>query len=251
MPRTRDSRSSVEKSFAFLAALLGDGPDGSVAAVSERLGIPRSTAYRMVAAMAAAGLVAPVGKGTYGAGLALMDMAARGSRRKVLLYAARRGLTRLARDLGCVAHMGILENDMVTYLYKAQGGRVDVMTRPGMQLEAYCSAIGKMLLASGADDERERYLAAGPFIALTARTLVDPDALRAELVAVRDRDYAIDAEEVADGLVCMAVPVRSAQGKVEAAISVSNTTANGVRYPAAPVLDALRAAAGAITARLG
>ena len=73
----------------------------------------------------------------------------------------------LAKRTGLTVHLGVFEGDMVTYLVKA-AGVTDVLTQEGMQLEAYCSGIGKVLLAFLPLDEREQYLAGGPFVRLTA-----------------------------------------------------------------------------------
>src|SRR5690606_3592173 len=104
-------------------------------------------------------------------------------------------------------HLAVFEADMVTYLAKEDGGRNSVLTIEGTQLEAYCSGLGKVLLAYLPEPERERYLADGPFVRLTPNTIIEPDELRRELAHIRTRGYAIDDGEVQPNLRCVAVPL--------------------------------------------
>jgi DNA-binding IclR family transcriptional regulator len=119
------------------------------------------------------------------------------------------------------AHLGVLDGDMVTYLIKESASQVDLFTRENMQLEAYCSAIGKILLAHLTAPALAAYLAAGPFVRLTPNTVIDPAEIQGHLEMVRQTDIAIDNQEVAEDLVCLAVPTRSSTGQVIAAISCS------------------------------
>jgi DNA-binding IclR family transcriptional regulator len=164
-----------------------------------------------------------------------------------LIAAARLKLRRMARQLGATAHMGILEDAMVTYLVKEHGGGPELLTRENNQLEAYCSGLGKVLLAHLSQDDRENYLASGPFVALTSKTITDPAALRAELLNIRRQDYARDNAEVDDRLFCLAVPVRDLAGEVRCAISIS-------QHSQAPVpsswLQPMRQCAGQIGVKL-
>lgn len=233
-------RSLPDKSVALLGLILSDDGRTPLRALAARLGLPLSTTYRLLAAYRRAGFVGAVGRGRYAAGLELVDLASRADRHAILAGAARPSLRKLARQLRRTVHLGILENDMVTYLVKEHGGGPRLFSRAGMQLEAYCSGIGKMLLASLPETEREQYLAAGPFIALTRRTMTDPDILREALATVRRQGYAIDNEEVAEGLRCLAAPVRSRSGAVVAAVSVSRAVTPGERAAEAETLAALR-----------
>jgi IclR family acetate operon transcriptional repressor len=103
-----------------------------------------------------------------------------------------------------------------------------------------------VLLANLPDAERDIYLAGGPFVPLTDRTIVDPGLLRAELEKVRVQGFAIDEEEIVPGLCCMAVPLRHGDGRVLAAISVSQAMSSRHRVPDALLLELLTEVAQAI-----
>ena len=78
---------------------------------------------------------------------------------------------------------------MVTYLANASYGRNDFRINEGLQLEAYCSGVGKVLLAHLPDAARENYLSQGEFIALTPNTIVDREAFARELDLIRQRGW--------------------------------------------------------------
>lgn len=169
--------------------------------------------------------------------------------RQIMTNAAAPILDRLAVHTGCVVQLGIFENDMVTYLVKTGQSAGDLFTKVGMQLEAYCSGIGKVLLAHLPVQAQAEYLAGGPFIALTDQTITDPLLLKDELDHVATQSFAVDDEEVVTGLQCVAVPVRNMQGEVIAAISASRATQIDNRRWQAQLLPFLRAAASEIGQR--
>lgn len=216
-------------------------------AIASSIGIPLSTAYRLVGRFEARGLVARVDRGRYRLGLSAAVLAQRLDPTALLAEIARPPIRKLARATARTGHLGVFEADMVTYLIK-EGGRHNLLTREMMQLEAYCSAIGKVLLAYQDDEARERYLAAGPFVALTERTITDPSRLRDHLVEVRDQGHAIDDGEVADGLFCVAIPIRRRDGTVIAALS-SSASDDRAEGRVEDLLTALRLCAAEIERR--
>lgn len=136
-------------------------------------------------------------------------------------FALAANLAQLAISLDCLAHLGVFEQDMVTCLLKEGARKGMLFTRKNMQLEAYCSGIGKVLLAALDEDALEAYLANGPFVPLPANTIVEPEALRAEVVKVRDQDFAIDKREISEDLFCLTLPLTDSTRHVFAAITMS------------------------------
>jgi DNA-binding IclR family transcriptional regulator len=141
----------------------------------------------------------------------------------------------LAEELQQTVHVAISHGDMVRYVAKGESPRsLKIASRVGSDLEAYCTGVGKILLAALAPKQLKHYLHVGSMVKLTANTITDPRRLKAELATIRQRGYAIDNEEFEEGLGCIAVPVYS-DGDVVAAISVSGPasrlkTANLERY---------------------
>lgn len=212
---------ALGRTLLLLEAILADRTNTSVAAIAARIGLPRATAHRQVTTLLKEGLLRRLDTGQIVAGPRLFALVQAVNHQQILVAVAAPVLHRVAQQLHCVAQLGTLENDMVTYHLKTGKRAGDLFTRVGQQLEAYCTGVGKVLLAHLTEPAREHYLAAGPFPALTKKTITDPASLRAELTRVRALGYACDNEEIVDGLVCYAVPLRQSDGEVVAAISVS------------------------------
>jgi DNA-binding IclR family transcriptional regulator len=227
----------------LLKAILDDAGATSLANIACRLGLPPATAYRLAASLVRSGFVLPVGRGRYLPGSALSDRAQGLSLRPALIALGRPTVTALSKATRSVAHLGILEGGMVTYLAKVGPRKAAIFTREGKQLEAYCSGIGKVLLAALPSAELDDYLASGPFVALTRNTIIDPMALRKELTRVQKLGFARDDEEVAAGLHCLAVGVVAPDERTIAALSLSNSDSNFGKYGSARALNALFAAA--------
>lgn len=173
---------------------------------------------------------------------------ARSNPQDTLEAISRPALRSLALECGATTHLGIWDGEMVTYLVKQAGRGATLFTSEGGQLEAYCSAIGKVLLAHLEPAARDAYLSAGPFIPLTERTKIDPAHIQAELEEVARLGFALDQQEIAQELFCIALPVRDSGGTVLAAVSLSVTGAvpKWVEPPAA-----LRRCVATIEQRLG
>ncbi len=222
-----DGTAALAKGIGLLRAIVSDGGVTGVGDLGAGLGLSRSTVHRLLAELQRQGLVMRTRRGRYRPGLGLMAMASGLTMDDQLAEAARQPLQDLVRLTGLTAHFGVLQGDMVTYLVKAPASQCAlIFTRERTQLEAYCSGIGKMLLACLPREGREAYLAGGSFVALTPHTLINPQDLRTKLEAARLNDFATDEQEIVEGLRCIAVPVRGVDGTVMAAISVSMTRAD-------------------------
>lgn len=242
-----EGAAALERALGLFAAILRDDGHRPLSAQATDLALPISTAHRFAAVLARHGLIVRVARGHYAASHSLARSGGIAREQAILARVARKPMRELARRLKANVHLGVLEGDMVTYLVKAAAGP-PLFTREGMQLEAYCSGVGKVLLAHLPAAALDTYLANGPFVPLTAATIIDPAAIRAHLDTVRDQDYASDDREIDDRLSCIAVPVRAADGTVVASLSGS---ASPPRPVDAERLAALRDCARAIEMRLG
>lgn len=235
---------ALGRSLVLLEAVLADRGGSSLAAIAASIAMPRATAHRQAMTLMKQGYLRRLPGGQLVAGPRLVALAGMIDATQIIVAVAAPVLHRLAVRLGCVVQLGTLDNDMVTYRIKAGQGAGALFTRVGLQLEAYCTAIGKVLLASLPDAELRSYLANGPFPALTPNTITDASALRAVLQQVRANGFARDDEEITPGLVCLAVPLASAGG-IPAALSASRATGSG-RWSDAGIVAQLRAAAAEI-----
>lgn len=212
---------ATQRALVMLERVVADGGESSVSALARAADLPVATAHRQVATLVAEGYLVAIGGGRHIAGPRLRALAAQIDDKQLLAQLAAPYVRRLADETGLIAQLGTLENEMVTYRIKTGAGASTFFTRIDMQLEAYCSGIGKALLASLPEEEKTAYLAGGPFVALTPNTITEPEALTRELAAVLEQGYAADNGEIDVDLYCLAVPIREADGRVPAAISLS------------------------------
>jgi IclR family transcriptional regulator, acetate operon repressor len=241
---------SLEKALDLLGRIVEAGEIHSISQLARQIKMPHSTAYRIAATLERSGLVTRMRRGYYLPGPSLRRLVRRDSMPLLLKAVGRPIIEKLAADTGCTAHMGMFENGMVTYLLKSACAAQAVFTREGTQLEAYCTGIGKVLLAALPVSVREEYLQNGPFIQLTANTLTDPQKLRSELIIVADRGYAEDSAEMDSDLLCLAVPVRLGEGEVIAALSIATRSREAGSHALLPHMHALRSAANSLSTRL-
>lgn len=241
---------ALSRSLALLEAVLANREGRSIPAIASDLGFPRATAHRQVATLVTEGFLMRMSGGRLGPGPRLLALLRLVDETQLVVAAAAPVLHGLAGKLRCLVQLGTLDNDMVTYRIKTGRGAGDFFTKIGMQLEAYCTGIGKVLLAHLPEAQREAYLATGPFPALTPHTITNPARLRQELAGIATQRFARDAEEIAEGLVCLAVPIFGHDGNVVAAISASRAVAAVARQSEDAVLEALWHAAEQINAQV-
>jgi len=94
--------------------------------------------------------------------------------------------------------------------------------------DGHARATGKVLLAHALPEARQAYFAAHPIRGLTDATIVDPAALDLELARIRERGYAYDEQEFAEGVSCVAAPLLGREGII-AAFGISVPTERFVR----------------------
>ena len=248
-----DGAAVLRKAFALFERMLADRGNTALSVIARDMALPSSTVYRLVAALERGGLVCRVGRGRYDVGMGVIESLAGISAYDLLAKVARPVLNRLARRTGATVHLGVWEGDMVTYLVKTTGraaGTTPMFTREHTQLEAYCTGIGKMLLACLPDSAQQAYLAAGPFVALTSRTITDPAEFLAAFKVIRKRGFSIDDGETADDLYCIAVPLRYGR-QAMAAVSLAFPRASARSQPLKTRLLQLNVCVAEIRRKLG
>lgn len=235
------------RALALLEAVTLDGGNATAADIIARLGLAPATGRRLLALLVDRELVMRVARGCYAGGDRLRQLAARVSPHARLIEVARPLLRRLAQSEHATGYLGVFEGEMVTYLVKE--GVQRGFTREQMQLEAYCTGIGKVLLAQLSEDRIEAYLSA-PLVPLTDRTITTAAGLRAELAQTRARGFAVDDREMADDLACVAVPLPQLRGSAYA-ISLSGLPVQFDLEKAPQIAAQLRQCADQISLRLG
>lgn len=148
-------------------------------------------------------------------------------------------------------NLAVQDEREAIYVHRIERPTIRPIGRPDGRVPLYCSGVGKALLAGKDDSELETLLPADDARRLTKKTLVTRSALREEIALTRSRGFAVDDEEHAVGLRCVAATVFNEFREPMAAISISGP-ATRISPSHVPRLgELLRQAAAGITAKLG
>ena len=213
---------ALDRAFAVLD-LLGesDTPLG-LAQVASSLQLHKSTAHRFLMVLERHHMVERTGTGKFRLGLRLFDFGNRAIEQYDLRDRAQPHLRRLVAETEETAHLCILEQARVIYIDKIEPARsVRMITRIGSSNPVHCTSVGKAILAFLPEDRIEDVIRRTRFERFTHRTIATPEALRAEIEKTKRRGYAVDDEELEEGLRCIAVPLLDGQRQPVAAVSVS------------------------------
>jgi DNA-binding IclR family transcriptional regulator len=206
---------------AILASFDGCDRALGLSEISHRVGLPKSTVHRLASQLCAVGWLER-NSGGYRVGLKLLELGSVALQRTGLREAAYKHLHSLAVRTGLVVHLGILDHGEVVYLDRVMTTRVSLPTRVGGREPAYCTALGKVMLAFE-DPASQMSALASPW-RRTEFTIVQPRAIQAALDSARQTGIAYDREEAYRGLGCVASPIRSGD-RVIGAVSVTGPIA--------------------------
>jgi DNA-binding IclR family transcriptional regulator len=217
-PDRRDGVQVISRA-ALLLRELSLAPEGlTPISLADRVGLPRSTCYRIVGALCQEGLMrlAPSGKLHIGAGLISIAATAR----RELRHEAAPYLKKLSLELHETVELVVLDGDeaLFTDQYVPQRS-LRVVAEVGDRFPLYCTACGKALLAELTQEEAER-LVPQPIVPLTSHTIVDRGALLHEIEAARTTRVAFDHQEHTLGVSAVGAALRDSGGSM-AAITVA------------------------------
>lgn len=203
---------------------LGTARDGaSVSEIARKVGLHVSTVHRLLGALKMRGYAEQdLASRFYRVGPKLFEAGSRYLAALDLPGAARPHLERLRDRVNETVHLAIYTQGEVVELAKVSGGRAtSVAARPGARYPAYCTALGKVLLAHLPPGEFNGFGAQRRLFRHTPRTITTLTRLKRELQAVMKRGYALDRGEMEEDLYCVGVPVWGPEGRVRAALSVA------------------------------
>lgn len=213
----------LDRAAAILQVLADARTELGPAEIAARLSLHKSTIHRLLAALERHGYIRKHDSGgRYGLGLKLFELGSRAVARLDLHECARPVLDRLVQDTGETAHVCVVDDGHMVSVVNAESPRtLRTPATVGRRTPAYCTAVGKVWLASLPRPAVDAVLERHPPRAHTPHTLVDRSALIEELRRVRSCGYAVDNEEIEEGLRCVGAPVRNHTGNVVAALSVA------------------------------
>ena len=235
MPRTGKPAirhvAAVERALAVLDAV-AEAEDVGTNELARRTGINASTVSRLLATLAARGLVRHVEEtGRYRLGPRLVQLGSAALAGLDLRELARPVLTALAAETGETATLSVPgEPDAITIDFVQSSSSVQSVARVGRPSVAHATATGKVALAFGAAELRP-----GALHGYTGRTITDRDALGVELASVRERGFAQALRERENDLNAVAAPVFGVRGELVAIVGVQGPAS---RFDAAAAQEA-------------
>jgi DNA-binding IclR family transcriptional regulator len=236
----RASLAVVRRVLRLLEAVSHPDAPASAKQLATQLGISRSTAYTLLALLAAEGYIQklPGGAG-YRLGPAVSVLGERMREQAASKHVARI-VHRLAQQVGRSAHVAVLVNGEAELVAAASPPYAPpVGLSAGFRGGTHALAVGKVLLAGGGLQSTGRYISSFELESFTPQTITDPATLELHLREVRSCGFATDAEEFSLNLCSIAVPLAGPGGDAGAALGVS-TTASRFASDRRFLLDALR-----------
>ncbi|MEM9429573.1 MAG: IclR family transcriptional regulator [Pseudomonadota bacterium] len=187
---------------------------------------PKATLYRLLQTLTNQGmLVQDAREGTYRLGLRLVQLAHRAWSSATIAPVAGPFVDRLAATLGRTVHLACLDHGQVLYLDKRSARTpLPMYSDAGKVGPAYCTGVGKAMLAFLPEAALRSALRAQAFDTHTPATITSAEALLDELAQIRDAGLAFDREEHEPGIICIAAPIRAATGEPLGALSVTSST---------------------------
>ncbi len=259
VPSLREPRysQSLERGLAILGCFTPERPVLGIADIADDLGMSRSTTHRYVITLVALGYLEQGASRKYRLGLRVTDLGMSAMNSTGLREHAHPYLEELRQRSSYTVNLAVLDGGEILYVDRARSFRrgqskIDLDLHPGSRLPAYCTSMGKLLLANLPEDEQRDVIATMKLSKRGPNTITSKKALREELDQVLDAGFAVNDEELAPELFSISAPVRNEAREVVAAV---NMAAHSSMISLEELVDALGphlvSTADRVSARLG
>jgi IclR family pca regulon transcriptional regulator len=218
---------SLERGLRILSEFAANGPVLGIADLSRAVDLNRSTTHRYVATLTSLGfLQQDPDTRKYSLGPRVVDLGFAAISSMEITGVAASHLQALSDETGCAASMAVLDGADIVYVERRRSRRtagvaVDLNLHVGSRLPAYCTSMGKVLLAYREPAALRALLDRTDLARRGPKTITVREQLVAALGKVRQAGFAVNDEELAPGLRSIAAPIRDRSGHVVAAINVA------------------------------
>jgi IclR family transcriptional regulator, acetate operon repressor len=221
----------------------------STADLVAALGIPKTTAHRLVSNLEEFGFLEHgLERGRYQVGPRLLELAT-----NILSASTSHGpihalLMEISRRTAETVSLGVMRGSEVVYIDSAIGNSpLTLNFQKGHRAPVHCTSSGRVFLAHLEKKQLDAYMLSGPWEPITPYTIVDPDRLKQEIELVRKQGYATNDSEFAIGVVGAAVPIAAPNGRIIACLSISAPKARKSLEEVSLLVPMMQAAALRIT----
>jgi len=223
---------SLARGLVVIQAFTPQMPQMTISQLSLRTGLSRAAVRRCLYTLVKLGFAGADEAQRYSLRPKMLSLANTYTASSTLANAAQPILERMSALLGESFSVATLDGDDIVYIARTSVTRVmSVDLHIGSRLPAFCTSMGRVLLAYLPQDQLEQYLSRVTFTQFTPRTITSADKLRLALRNVRRNGYALCDQEFEVGLRSIAVPVQAPNGRVVATVNLSG------HAPRMPMLD--------------
>jgi IclR family transcriptional regulator, pca regulon regulatory protein len=258
-PTLREARysQSLERGLAILEDFTPERPLLGIAELADDIGMSRSTTHRYAITLRALGFLEQDASHKYRLGLRVTDLGMSALNSTGLREHARPYLEDLRWRTSFSTSLSILDGCEIVYVDRARSFRrgqnkIDLTIRPGSRLPAYCTAMGKILLANLPKSEQRALIETMRLVRRGPTSITSKKNLRDELARVFECGIGASDEELVSGLVSIACPIRNDDLEVIAALSLeAHTSMISCKEMEVQYLSHLLVTTDSISARLG
>ena len=252
--RTGEGRNQSLTRALTLLERLAESPAGiNLTDLSQQLGMPPATVHRLLSTFEELNYVEHDSEaGLWFVGLKVFTVGNAFLERRDFVATARPYMQDLVERCGETVNLGVIDNDDVVFISQVESQEMmRMIVTLGSRSTIHASGVGKAILASKSEQHVSQILQRKGLPRFTEHTIDKPSEFRAALKVIRDQGYALDDEEHAVGLRCVAASIFDENSNALAAISLSGPKARIVDNRLNELGIAVRQTADEITSALG
>jgi IclR family pca regulon transcriptional regulator len=218
---------SLERGLSVIRAFTAETPEMTLAEVARTTGMSRAAARRFLLTLSDLGYMATDGR-LFRLSPRVLELGYSYLSSLSLAEIAAPHLERLVAEVHESSSVAVLDGEDAVYVSRVPTRRImTVSISVGTRFPAYAASLGRVLLAGLPDDRLRRYLDSVSLAALTPKTITCQDDLAAELEQVRARGWCLVDQELEEGLISIAAPIRDESGQVVAGVNLSTHVSRG------------------------
>jgi DNA-binding IclR family transcriptional regulator len=251
--RDRYLINSILRASKILRCFLGGKAHYKISELALRLGLDRSTTYRLLLSLEKCGLVKKDEKtGEYSLGMTAFEIGNTYLMQMDFIQTSKPVMVELAAKFQETVHLAVLSGTEIVYVDKVDSPRtLGVMSKIGQRGPLHSTALGKVLLAFQPEVESSRMIKQIKLKPFTANTISSKTKLMDELKKVRRQGYGFDFRESEPDVECIAAPIRNHRGDIVAALSISGPQRKANTPREKEFVGSVVKAAALVSSRLG
>jgi IclR family transcriptional regulator, KDG regulon repressor len=243
---------AAAKTLKILETLAYNGKPLTLQYLTEYTGLPKSSVFSILTTLETLGYIERDTANRFQLTLKVVQFGAAATHSSNLPQLFHQAAQKIVKECGETVQLAILDQTDVIYIGREDGTQqVQLFSQIGRRLPAHATGLGKAMLATFSENTINKLYDSKQFSSFTVNTITSLEQLRAELRLSRERGYAIDNQELALGLQCIAAPIYDHTNQAIAAISVSYLSARASQEHYQCLLKLVLSAAKEISERMG